>query len=78
MLEIEYQSVIYFQEIGRVVKKIEPEKVSKTKEAESFLRSSPKCASAPQLYSKVDDADKKYNKVDLLLKLSEEKYVPLT
>lgn len=52
--------------------------MSKTKEAESFLRSNPKCASAPQLYSKVDDADKKYNKVDLLLKLSEEKYGPLT
>uniref|UniRef100_A0A672SPK3 Periplakin-like n=1 Tax=Sinocyclocheilus grahami TaxID=75366 RepID=A0A672SPK3_SINGR len=47
---------------------IEPEKSAKVKEAETFLRSSPKCASAPQLYSKVDEANKKYNKVDLLLK----------
>uniref|UniRef100_A0A9J8APX2 Periplakin n=1 Tax=Cyprinus carpio carpio TaxID=630221 RepID=A0A9J8APX2_CYPCA len=46
--------------------KIEPEKSAKVQEAESFLRSSPKCASAPQLYSKVDEANKKYNKVDLL------------
>uniref|UniRef100_A0A9J7ZU02 Periplakin n=1 Tax=Cyprinus carpio carpio TaxID=630221 RepID=A0A9J7ZU02_CYPCA len=48
---------------------IEPEKSTKVKEAETFLGSSPKCASAPQLYSKVEEANKKYNKVDLLLKL---------
>uniref|UniRef100_A0A673IQL6 Periplakin-like n=1 Tax=Sinocyclocheilus rhinocerous TaxID=307959 RepID=A0A673IQL6_9TELE len=52
---------------------IEPEKSAKVKEAETFLRSSPKCASAPQLYSKVDEANKKYNKVDLLLKCADDK-----
>uniref|UniRef100_A0A673IPX5 SH3 domain-containing protein n=1 Tax=Sinocyclocheilus rhinocerous TaxID=307959 RepID=A0A673IPX5_9TELE len=57
------------KDIAAAVRKIEPEKSSKVQEAESFLRSSPKCASAPQLYSKVDEANKKYNKVDLLLKL---------
>ncbi|XP_076122363.1 periplakin isoform X1 [Alosa pseudoharengus] len=61
------------RDITNAVRKIEPEKVSKNKEAESFLHSNPKCASAPLLYSKVDEADKKYNKVDLLLKLSDEK-----
>uniref|UniRef100_A0A673IQQ8 Periplakin-like n=1 Tax=Sinocyclocheilus rhinocerous TaxID=307959 RepID=A0A673IQQ8_9TELE len=54
------------KDIAAAVRKIEPEKSAKVKEAETFLRSSPKCASAPQLYSKVDEANKKYNKVDLL------------
>uniref|UniRef100_A0A8C1L770 Periplakin n=1 Tax=Cyprinus carpio TaxID=7962 RepID=A0A8C1L770_CYPCA len=54
------------KDIAAAVRKIEPEKSAKVQEAESFLRSSPKCASAPQLYSKVDEANKKYNKVDLL------------
>uniref|UniRef100_A0A672Q8L0 Periplakin-like n=1 Tax=Sinocyclocheilus grahami TaxID=75366 RepID=A0A672Q8L0_SINGR len=57
----------------KVQRLIEPEKSSKVQEAESFLRSSPKCASAPQLYSKVDEANKKYNKVDLLLKCADDK-----
>uniref|UniRef100_A0A8C1TQR8 Periplakin n=1 Tax=Cyprinus carpio TaxID=7962 RepID=A0A8C1TQR8_CYPCA len=52
---------------------IEPEKSTKVKEAETFLGSSPKCASAPQLYSKVEEANKKYNKVDLLLKCADDK-----
>uniref|UniRef100_A0A8C2CNV1 Periplakin n=1 Tax=Cyprinus carpio TaxID=7962 RepID=A0A8C2CNV1_CYPCA len=52
---------------------IEPEKSTKVKEAETFLRSSPKCASAPQLYSKVEEANKKYNKVDSLLKCADDK-----
>uniref|UniRef100_A0A672Q8L6 Periplakin-like n=1 Tax=Sinocyclocheilus grahami TaxID=75366 RepID=A0A672Q8L6_SINGR len=43
------------KDIAAAVRKIEPEKSSKVQEAESFLRSSPKCASAPQLYSKVDE-----------------------
>uniref|UniRef100_A0A672SQF8 Periplakin-like n=1 Tax=Sinocyclocheilus grahami TaxID=75366 RepID=A0A672SQF8_SINGR len=59
------------KDIAAAVRKIEPEKSAKVKEAETFLRSSPKCASAPQLYSKVDEANKKYNKVDLLLKLQD-------
>ncbi|KAL2101515.1 hypothetical protein ACEWY4_003276 [Coilia grayii] len=61
------------KDIKAAAGKILPEKVSKTKEAETFLKSNPKCASAPLLYSKVDEADKKYNKVDLLLKLADEK-----
>uniref|UniRef100_A0AAY4CD87 Periplakin n=1 Tax=Denticeps clupeoides TaxID=299321 RepID=A0AAY4CD87_9TELE len=61
------------RDIEVAVRKIEPEKSAKKREAETFLKSNPKCASAPQLYSKVADADKKYNKVDLLLKLSKEK-----
>uniref|UniRef100_A0A8C2CM51 Periplakin n=1 Tax=Cyprinus carpio TaxID=7962 RepID=A0A8C2CM51_CYPCA len=61
------------KDIAAAVRKIEPEKSAKVQEAESFLRSSPKCASAPQLYSKVDEANKKYNKVDLLLKCSDDK-----
>uniref|UniRef100_A0A671MDL0 Periplakin-like n=1 Tax=Sinocyclocheilus anshuiensis TaxID=1608454 RepID=A0A671MDL0_9TELE len=61
------------KDIAAAVRKIEPEKSSKVQEAESFLRSSPKCASAPQLYSKVDEANKKYNKVDLLLKCADDK-----
>uniref|UniRef100_A0A8C2H2T9 Periplakin n=1 Tax=Cyprinus carpio TaxID=7962 RepID=A0A8C2H2T9_CYPCA len=60
------------KDIAAAVRKIEPEKSAKVQEAESFLRSSPKCASAPQLYSKVDEANKKYNKVDLLLKCSDD------
>ena len=43
-------------------------------QAESFLASNPKCSSAPQLHTKVTDANNKYNKVELLLKCSEEKY----
>lgn len=61
------------RDITSAVNKIEPEKSAKVKEAEAFLKSSPKCASAPQLYSKVDDTNKKYNKVDLLLKCSTDK-----
>uniref|UniRef100_A0A673IJC2 Periplakin-like n=1 Tax=Sinocyclocheilus rhinocerous TaxID=307959 RepID=A0A673IJC2_9TELE len=61
------------KDIAAAVRKIEPEKSAKVKEAETFLRSSPKCASAPQLYSKVDEANKKYNKVDLLLKCADDK-----
>ena len=62
------------QDISAAVSLIEPEKCSKVQQAESFLASNPKCSSAPQLHTKVNDANKKYNKVDLLLKCSEEKY----
>ncbi|KAI7803000.1 periplakin [Triplophysa rosa] len=61
------------RDITAAVRKIEPEKSTKIREAETFLKSTPKCASAPQLYSKVDEANKKYNKVDLLLKCADEK-----
>uniref|UniRef100_A0A8C2CPZ3 Periplakin n=1 Tax=Cyprinus carpio TaxID=7962 RepID=A0A8C2CPZ3_CYPCA len=61
------------KDIAATVRKIEPEKSTKVKEAETFLRSSPKCASAPQLYSKVEEANKKYNKVDSLLKCADDK-----
>ncbi|XP_042578372.1 periplakin-like [Cyprinus carpio] len=61
------------KDIAATVRKIEPEKSTKVKEAETFLGSSPKCASAPQLYSKVEEANKKYNKVDLLLKCADDK-----
>ncbi|KAK9977832.1 hypothetical protein ABG768_019624 [Culter alburnus] len=60
-------------DIATAVRKIEPEKSAKLQEAETFLRSSPKCSSAPQLYSKVDETNKKYNKVDLLLKCAGDK-----
>ena len=63
------------QDIAAAVGKIEPEKSSKVQEAQSFLVSNPTCASAPQLHSKVDEANKKYDKVEQLLQFSQEKYV---
>ncbi|KAK2885184.1 periplakin [Channa argus] len=61
------------REIAAAVNKIEPEKTSKVQEAKSFLVSNPKCASAPQLNSKVDEANKKYTKIEQLLQCSQEK-----
>ncbi|XP_036409076.1 periplakin [Megalops cyprinoides] len=61
------------KDIEGAVRKIEPEKASKVREAETFLASKPKCASAPQLYTKLDEANKKCDKVNLLLKYSEDK-----
>ncbi|XP_010872169.4 periplakin [Esox lucius] len=61
------------KDIATVVRKIEPEKSSKVKEAESFLKSNPKCASAPQLNGKVNEVNNKFDKINLLLKCSEEK-----
>uniref|UniRef100_A0A671UZ10 Periplakin n=1 Tax=Sparus aurata TaxID=8175 RepID=A0A671UZ10_SPAAU len=55
------------------MRRIEPEKSSKVQEAKNFLVSNPNCASAPQLHSKVDGANKKYTKVEQLLQCSEEK-----
>uniref|UniRef100_A0A8C7SKP2 Periplakin n=1 Tax=Oncorhynchus mykiss TaxID=8022 RepID=A0A8C7SKP2_ONCMY len=60
-------------DIAAVVRKIEPEKSSKVREAEKFLTSNPKCASAPQLNGKVNEANNKYDKINLLLKCSEDK-----
>uniref|UniRef100_A0A7N6FIG6 Desmoplakin SH3 domain-containing protein n=1 Tax=Anabas testudineus TaxID=64144 RepID=A0A7N6FIG6_ANATE len=56
------------------IHKIEPEKSSKVQEAKSFLDSNSKCASAPQLHSKMDEANKKYTKIEQLLRCSQEKY----
>uniref|UniRef100_A0A8K9Y512 Periplakin n=1 Tax=Oncorhynchus mykiss TaxID=8022 RepID=A0A8K9Y512_ONCMY len=56
------------KDIAAVVRKIEPEKSSKVREAEKFLTSNPKCASAPQLNGKVNEANNKYDKINLLLK----------
>uniref|UniRef100_A0A674PCR5 Periplakin n=1 Tax=Takifugu rubripes TaxID=31033 RepID=A0A674PCR5_TAKRU len=53
--------------------KIEPEKATKVKEAKAFLVSNPNCASAPQLHNKMDEANKKYTKVEQLLQGSQEK-----
>lgn len=58
------------------MRKIEPEKTSKVREAENFLKSNPKCASAPQLSAKVDTTQSKYGKVEQLLKCTDDKYVP--
>lgn len=63
------------QDIAATVSKMEPEKTSKVQEAKSFLVSNPNCASAPQLNSKVDNANKKFAKVEQLLQLSQDKYV---
>nr|XP_020463998.1 periplakin [Monopterus albus] len=61
------------RDIAAAVSKIEPEKSSKVQEAKSFLVSNPKCASAPQLHSKVDEANRKYTKIEQLLQCSQEK-----
>uniref|UniRef100_A0A8C9VK20 Periplakin n=1 Tax=Scleropages formosus TaxID=113540 RepID=A0A8C9VK20_SCLFO len=61
------------KDIKAAVWKIEPEKSSKVREAETFLTSNPKCSSSPQLYSKVDEANQKSDKVNSLLKLSEDR-----
>uniref|UniRef100_A0A7N6B1H5 Periplakin n=1 Tax=Anabas testudineus TaxID=64144 RepID=A0A7N6B1H5_ANATE len=62
------------KDIAAAVSKIEPEKSSKVQEAKSFLDSNSKCASAPQLHSKMDEANKKYTKIEQLLRCSQEKY----
>ncbi|MEQ2274752.1 hypothetical protein XENORESO_009774 [Xenotaenia resolanae] len=61
------------RDIAAAVSRIEPEKTSKVAEAKTFLISNPKCASAPQLNSKMDEANKKYTKIDQLLQCSQEK-----
>ncbi|XP_045895485.1 periplakin [Micropterus dolomieu] len=61
------------RDIAAAVSKIEPEKSSKVQEAKSFLVSNQSCASAPQLHSKVDEANKKYTKIEQLLQCSQEK-----
>jgi len=66
---------VSLQDIAGAVSKIEPEKSSKVAEAKNFLVSNPNSASAPQLHSKVDEANKKYTKIEQLLQCSQEKYV---
>ncbi|XP_019959899.1 periplakin [Paralichthys olivaceus] len=61
------------RDIAAAVSKIEPEKASKSQEAKSFLVSNPNCNSAPQLHSKVDEANNKYAKIEELLQCSQEK-----
>lgn len=61
------------QDVAAAVSKIEPEKSMKVQEAKSFLVSNPNCASAPQLHSKVDEANKKYMKIEQLLRCSQDK-----
>ncbi|XP_023149663.2 periplakin [Amphiprion ocellaris] len=61
------------KDIAAAVSKIEPEKSSKVQEAKSFLVSNPNCVSTPQLHSKVDEANKKYIKVEQLLQCSQAK-----
>uniref|UniRef100_A0A3Q0SGZ2 Periplakin n=1 Tax=Amphilophus citrinellus TaxID=61819 RepID=A0A3Q0SGZ2_AMPCI len=61
------------KDIAAAVGKIEPEKSSKVQEAQRFLVSNPNCTSAPQLHSKVDQANKKYTKVEQLLQCSQDK-----
>ncbi|KAM6905406.1 periplakin [Xenentodon cancila] len=61
------------KDISAAISKIKPEKISKVEEATSFLTSNPNCPSAPQLHSKMDEANKKYNKVEQLLQCSQEK-----
>uniref|UniRef100_A0A667Y6N5 Periplakin n=1 Tax=Myripristis murdjan TaxID=586833 RepID=A0A667Y6N5_9TELE len=57
------------KDIAAAVNKIEPEKSSKVQEAKSFLTSNPNSFSAPQLHAKVDEANKKYDKVNQLLQI---------
>lgn len=66
---------VSLQDIAAAVRRIEPEKSSKVQEAQSFLVSNPSCASTSQLHGKVDEANKKYTKVEQLLQCSQEKYV---
>ncbi|XP_042360413.1 periplakin [Plectropomus leopardus] len=61
------------RDIAAAVSKIEPEKSAKVQEARNFLVSNPNSASSSQLHSKVDEAEKKYNKIEQLLQCSQEK-----
>ncbi|KAG7505080.1 periplakin [Solea senegalensis] len=60
-------------DIAAAVRRIEPEKSSKVQDAKSFLVSNPTCTSAAQLHSKVDEANKKYDRIEDLLQCSQEK-----
>ncbi|XP_074553216.1 periplakin [Halichoeres trimaculatus] len=61
------------RDIASAVGKIEPEKVSKVQEAKNFLIANPNCPSASQLHSKAEETSKKYDKVEELLRCSQEK-----
>ncbi|TSQ23945.1 Periplakin [Bagarius yarrelli] len=59
--------------IATAVHKIEPDRASKVLEAETFLKSNPKCASAPQLASKMDATNTKNDRVQLLLQCADDR-----
>lgn len=61
------------KDVAAAVRRIEPEKSSKVAEAKSFLTSNQNCPSAPQLNSKVEEANKKYTKLEQLLQCSQDK-----
>uniref|UniRef100_H2ZY21 Periplakin n=1 Tax=Latimeria chalumnae TaxID=7897 RepID=H2ZY21_LATCH len=59
--------------VTNAVSRIEPEKNKKVQEAEVFLTNNPKCASAPQLHTKVNETKNKFDRLDQLLNLSKDK-----
>ncbi|XP_029945868.1 periplakin [Salarias fasciatus] len=61
------------RDISAAVSRIEPEKSSKVQEARNFLISNPKSASAPQLNAKVEEANKKYARLEQLLQASQDR-----
>lgn len=69
-----FNEAVCVQDVSAAVRRIEPEKSSKVAEAKSFLTSNQNCPSAPQLNSKVDEANKKYTKIEQLLQCSQDKY----
>ncbi|KAM4698817.1 periplakin [Rhinophrynus dorsalis] len=59
--------------ISNQVRRIEPEKVQRVKESESFLANAPDSASSPILRSKVVETNKKYDRVNELLAAAQDK-----
>ncbi|CAI9624123.1 unnamed protein product [Staurois parvus] len=59
--------------IANNVRRIEPEKTNKVQECEVYLSKSPEVSSTPVLRSKINETNKKYDKVNELLNCSQEK-----
>ncbi|XP_072916466.1 periplakin [Hemitrygon akajei] len=59
--------------INGSIGQIEIAKMSKERECQNFLSQNPQAAGAPQLRTKLDDTNKKFDQVSLLLNSSEEK-----
>ncbi|XP_069762201.1 periplakin isoform X2 [Narcine bancroftii] len=59
--------------INGSIGQIEIAKMSKERECQNFLQQNPQVAGAPQLRNKLDDTNKKFDQVNLLLNSSEEK-----
>nr|DBA19225.1 TPA: hypothetical protein GDO54_015091 [Pyxicephalus adspersus] len=59
--------------IANNVRRIEPEKTQKVKECEVYLSKSPEVSSTPILRSKINETNKKYDKVNELLNCSQDK-----